>query len=264
MRKNIVLAATAVSMIALAIASPATAAKFQAHPNIIILSDGHDETNIGHQSGVTNPNSNPFQIGVNAAILSGLGTPAHTSSQSIEQTQSGTIVFPFLSPNQAGQVNYAGNLDLFSIKGNTQKITQNQNANVFVAFGPQIQRELGLNVAALGSGNNQTVDQTQNIPGALVTAGNVQQQAGVNAVVFGDNNTQSVKQTQTENALGAGFTTQQQLGANVVVVGSNNHQSVTQTQTDNSLIALGNQDTQVGANVIIGGSNNTQTVSEDQ
>jgi len=264
MRKNIVLAASAVSIAVLAVASPAFAAKFQAHPNVLILADGHDQTSIGHQVGVANPNSNPFQIGVNAAVLSGLGTPAHTSSQSIEQTQSGTIVFPFLNPNQAGQVNLAGNLDLFNFNGNTQKIVQNQDAHIVLAFGPEVQRELGLNVAALGSGNNQTVDQGQNITGAFVTVGNVQQQAGVNAVVLGGNNTQSVTQRQTERSLGAGFTTQQQLGANVVAGGDNNHQTVLQAQTDNQPVAFGNQETQIAANVIIGGSNNTQSVTEDQ
>jgi len=250
MRKSIVLTAVAVSMAALAVASPAMAAKFQFHTNIAILANGHTQSNAGHQTGVANPNSNPFQIGVNAAVFSGFGPGTH-GSQSIDQTQRGNIAFPFLAPNQAGQVNLAANLDIFSFNGNTQKITQDQNANVLFAFGPQVQRELGLNVAALGSNNNQTVDQHQNL-NAFITVGNVQQQAAVNATVFGSDNTQSVSQTQTENAFGAGGTTQQQLGANVVLGGDHNTQSVTQTQTDNHFIATGNQETQVGANVVFG------------
>jgi hypothetical protein len=258
MRKN-VLFAVAISAAALAVASPAMAAKFQIHPNIILLSNGVTQTNGGHQSGV-NSNVNPFQVGVNAAILTGFNN-GQNGSQTIDQTQTGGIAFPFLGG--PGQVNLAGNLEIFSFNGNTQKVTQKQDVNVFLALGGPVQRELGLNVTAFGSGNSQTVDQSQTT-NAFFTIGNVQQQAGANVVLLGDNNTQSVKQTQTENAFIAGGSAQQQLGVNAVIAGDNNNQSITQSQTDNSFAAGPGNQTQIGANVVLGGNNNTQTVVQDQ
>jgi len=263
MRKSIVLTAVAISVAALAVASPAMAAKFQLFPNIAFQANGVDQQtgNLQDQQHI-NASSNPVEIGVNAALFTGINNGHPHGSQSISQTQSGFVVFPFMGPNHApGQIALAGNLEIFSWSGNTQSVKQNQNAVALT--GSTVQAALGLNVVAFGSHNTQAIDQSQTYSG--INVGGTPQLAGAaNIVVDGDHNNQSVTQSQTEHAFITAGTTQVQVGVNAVVDGDRNTQTINQSQTDNSIVSVGPQDVQIAANVVVDGNDNKQGVTQLQ
>jgi hypothetical protein len=255
---------TAASLAVLAIASPAMAAgKVALFGNIIFASNGVDQSNnLQDQSGV-NASSNPLMIGGNVAIFTGPNPWRPHGSQSISQTQSGTVIFPFFAnPNHApGQVALAGNFEIFSWRGNTQSITQNQHALAFT--NSTVQVALGVNAVAFGSRNTQSIDQSQDYQG-INLGGTPQVAVAANVVLGGDRNNQSVTQSQSDSAFITGGTNQTAVGVNAVVDGDRNTQTINQSQSDSSFANFGAQDTAVAANVVVDGNNNKQGITQKQ
>jgi hypothetical protein len=262
MRKSVFLA-VAISAAALAVASPAMAAgKLALFGNIVLGANGVDQSNNTQDQSGINASSNPFMLGVNAAVLTGANPFRPHGSQSIDQTQSGFIVFPFAGPNHApGQVALAGNLEIFSWRGNDQSITQDQHA--LALTGSTVQVALGVNAVAFGSRNTQSIDQSQDYAG-INLGGTPQVAVGANVVLGGNRNNQSITQNQTDNAFLTAGTNQTAIGVNAVVDGNRNTQTISQTQTDTSFANVGAQDTAVAVNVVVDGNGNKQGITQIQ
>jgi hypothetical protein len=304
MRKFMLFTAAAASLAAIPVggitlATPAAAApclifspKVQCTNQTAAFSNGVNQSNAQHQSQL-------FGRGIQLSSNTAVGVPFAFfnggNEQSVEQTQRGFTnqVFPFFHT----QVQVGNNFEIFSFLGNSQSITQEQNAFILAAFGPA-QIQTANNISAFGSFNDQSADQTQNL-GALVTFGPAQVQNSTNVsligsgngqhstqtqnelalvsvggpnqvqnsnnvVLVGSGNDQSTNQTQNQAAFVAAGTNQVQLADNVVVAGNNNDQSITQTQTNVAPVAAGPQQTQSATNVVVAGSGNSQTSTQDQ
>ena len=253
MRTSIIYAAVAVSLAALAVASPAMAGKFQlALPIAINANHAHQSIDQGQKH--INGGANPLQIGADVAYDTGW----KKSSQSITQRQSGHInVFPWSAP---GQVELAGNIEAFTWGGNKQSITQKQHAKDPHAKGT-VQFALGLNVVLFGDDNKQGINQSQNYSSKYGSQGTPQVQVAGNVVLGGDHNDQSITQKQNESAHYTNGTDETQVAVNAVVDGDHNKQSIDQSQSSNSDHT---NDTQIAANVVVNGNGNNQSVTQKQ